>query len=288
MPRPKANQPKYVYHVSGQARVYLDGRYFYLGEYDSPQSWARYYALCDEYHRSGQRIPEDTETKPEDVVLTVRCVTADHREFARSKYAHDANRMTAMLNLCDTVDGEYADTPAAKFGPRKLAAIRELLVATKNRKGQHNTRRYINGQVKDIVRVFERAVSRELIEVSVIIALKTLPPLAPGDTVARESAPVEAVDIEAVRLTAKHLSPVIKAMVCIQVATGMRPSELFRMRPSDINMTIDGLWIYRPPKHKTTHHGKLRKIPIVEHARSILEPSVRGRDESAFCFSPEE
>ena len=289
MARPRSLRPKYAYHLSGQARVWLDGQWYYLGEHDSPKSYARYYALCDQYHANDQKMPKSLETHPSECSpVTVRCVTADFREYIAAKFAHDKSRKKAFENLCNMVDDEYADVAADQFGPRRLAKLRELLVATKNGKKKHNTRRYINGQVKDIVRIFEKAVSRELIKVDVIIALRTLEPLREGETKAEESECREAVDIEAVRLTAKFLSPVIKSMVCIQVGTGMRPSELFRMRPADIEKRADGVWVYRPNKHKTSHHGKSKAVPIVGAVKKTLKPYLEGRDESDFCFKPEE
>lgn len=289
MPRKKSSKPNYVYHVSGQARVYLDGRYFYLGEYDSPESHARFFALCDQYSKNGQSIPEEVDTSPDpNSEITVRCVTASYRAFAGNRYSHDPNRLARFENLCDTIDDEYADHPAKEFGPRKLEAIRDLLIATTNRRGQHNTRTYINGQVSDIVRIFAKAVSRELIPIEVVLALKTLDPLIDGESAATESDPVQPVSLESVRLTAVHLSPPLRTMVLLQVATGMRPSELFRMCPCHIETTTDDEWIYRPPKHKTTHKKKTRAIPIVGHARKALESYVTGRPVDQFCFMPEE
>ncbi len=76
-------------------------------------------------------------------------------------------------------------------------------------------------------------------------------------------------------------------MVQIQVATGMRPSELFRMRPSDIEQREDGVWVYRPSEHKTKRHGKKKQVPIVGDAKVALEPYL-DRDPTDFCFKPEE
>ena len=41
MPRTKRSVPEMKCHVSGQARVFLDGRYFYLGPYGSAEAQAR-------------------------------------------------------------------------------------------------------------------------------------------------------------------------------------------------------------------------------------------------------
>ncbi|GAB5513220.1 hypothetical protein [Rhodopirellula baltica] len=175
MPRPKAKLPSYLYHVSGQARVYLDGRYFYLGTYDSPKSHARYFALCKLYQDNGCKMPEDYETHPdEDAAITVRCVTADYLRYAAQKYASSKKRYDRHKRLCDIVDEEYGDLPAADFGPRRLSLLRELLVASKNLRGRHNTRAYINDQVRTIVRVFRHGVARELVPVTVLNALEAL------------------------------------------------------------------------------------------------------------------
>ncbi|MEP1644128.1 tyrosine-type recombinase/integrase [Rhodopirellula bahusiensis] len=288
MPRQKAKLPKYHYHVSGQARVYLDGRYFYLGTYDSPESHARYFALCKEYQKDGCKMHEDSSTHPsEDAPITVSCVTADYLEFAKVKYAKSPGDYSKHESLCDLLDYEYGDLPAVEFGPRRLSEIRDLLVATKNRRGRHNTRHYINQQVQIIVQVFKRAVARELVPVEVWTALKALDSLREGETVANESTDREPVGIESVRLTAEHLSPVLKTMVRIQAATGMRPSEVLRMRPIDIDKRADGVWVYRPNEHKTKRHGKKKQVPIVGDAQVALEPYL-DREPTEYCFKPEE
>jgi hypothetical protein len=76
MPRPKKVIPDYQSHISGQARVYLDGRYYYLGSYDSPESKARYAALLATYTANGQRMPDASkgmkESDSQNVGLTRR------------------------------------------------------------------------------------------------------------------------------------------------------------------------------------------------------------------------
>jgi len=57
MPRQKSDAPAYRYHISGQARVTLEDKDFLLGEYDSPQSKAKYYALLAQYNANGKKAP---------------------------------------------------------------------------------------------------------------------------------------------------------------------------------------------------------------------------------------
>lgn len=281
MPRPKSSQPAYRYHVSGQARVDLDGRTFYLGPHGSKESWARYHALLAEYNANGQSMPADVPTHQVDAPITVRCVTGEFRQLIETKYANCRQQESRFKSLCTLLEDEYGDLPADEFGPRKLADVRDLFVAS------GNCRRYVNEQTRAVVTIFRHAVSRELVDVNVIIRLDTLEPLRRGQTKAKESKPVQPVDIEAVRLTAKNLSPTLKAMVRIQAATGMRPSEVCKMRPVDIEKRPDGVWIYRPASHKTAHHGKTKAVPLVGDAKLALKPFL-DRDREAFCFSPKE
>ncbi|MCA9137863.1 MAG: site-specific integrase [Planctomycetales bacterium] len=287
MPREKSSTPTYQYHTSGQARVYLDGRYFYLGQHDSPTSYAKFYALLATYMANNKRMPANAEENVADAPITVRCVTAEFRQHVKTKYANNKTQRCRFNNLCELLDDEYADVPVDEFGPRKLAEIRELLVATTNKQGQKNTRRYINEQIRSIVKVFRFGVSREIVSANVVVALDTLDPLAHGETDAREPDPVRPVDIEAVRLTALHLSPQLKAMVLIQAATGMRPSEVCTMRPIDIEKRKDGVWIYHPSKHKTAHRGKKKAVPLIGDAKRALKPFLNRPDDD-FFFKPAE
>lgn len=74
MPRKYIDAPSYRYHISGQAVVMFDGKNYYLGPHDSPESKARYYALLNEFHAKGMQMPEQRDTQP--AVITVRVVTA--------------------------------------------------------------------------------------------------------------------------------------------------------------------------------------------------------------------
>ncbi len=76
-------------------------------------------------------------------------------------------------------------------------------------------------------------------------------------------------------------------MVELQAATGMRPSEVCNLRPCDIQRRDDGVWLYRPHRHKAQHCGKDRVVPIVGDIRITIS-SFLDRDADSFCFSPRE
>ncbi len=281
MPRRKSEAPSYRYHVSGQAVVTFCGKNFYLGPFDTPESRAKYYALLSEYHANGMTAPPSAETHQGESPVTVRCVTAEFREHVKVKYANNRTHAYHYNGLCTTLEDEYGDFPVEQFGPRKLAAVRELFVAS------GNCRSYVNRQIRRVVSIFRHGVSRELVRADCLVALETLEPLRYGQTTAPEPEPVGPVDIETVRLTARHLAPAVRAMVRIQAATGMRPGEVCNIRPIDIDRRPDGVWIYRPSSHKNTHKGKGRAIPLVGDAKLALKPFLE-RPNEAFCFSPAE
>jgi integrase len=277
MPRQRASMPAYRYHISGQARVTLDGKDFYLGEYDTPESRAKYFALLAEYSANGQRAPSDS-VHLADAPKTVGCVTAEYRRIIDAR--HRRSHADRFRNLCTTLEDEYGDVPAVEFGPVKLAELRDLFVTS------GNNRTYANAQVQSIRQIFRHAVSRELIPISVLESLKTLEPLRRGQTTASEPKERQPVPIEAVAKTIEHLSPTLAAMVRIQLATGMRPGEVCAMRPCDIDRS-GPVWVYRPSDHKTAHHGISKAVPIVAAARKALTPLLL-RDAEAYCFSPAE
>jgi len=268
MSRKRLNQPKYSYHVSGQARVTLDGKTIYLGPYDSPESHARYYGVLAEYNANGQRLADNTTERLDNTPITVSQVVAEYREFIKDR-PKEKSRFKSLLAV---LEYEYGGDPAAEFGPRKLVELRSLFVA------DDNCRRYCNTQTRHIIRIFRHAVSRELIDVAVVTRLATLEPLARGT--ARESKPRQPADLDAVRATIPQLLPVVRAMVRVQISTAMRPGELFRMMPSDIDRS-GKVWMYRPTEHKTAHHDINKAVPILGDAREALTPYLFG---DGHCF----
>jgi len=100
-----------------------------------------------------------------------------------------------------------------------------------------------------------------------------------GDEPAGEFGPRK---LEAIRATLPHLTNTLVAMIKLQLATAMRPSKIFRMRPSDIDRT-GADWIYRPAHYKTEHHGKAKAVPILAEAFKALAPFMSG-DENELCF----
>ncbi len=298
MARPKSKAPARRYHISGQSVVTINGRDFYLGPHDSPEAIARYAVLIGLYNASGKQLPDDLTRDdldakaaalisftiaPQDQTKTpktVRHVTACYREFATTRYADSLKDRLRITKLCNELDQHEGDTEADKFGPLALQRQRERFVEA------GNSRNYCNRQANLIVRMFRHAVSQELVSADTWQRLKSVEPLRFGQTKAKESDPIKPVPIEDVRATAKYLTPVLRAMLRVQVATGMRPSEVCKLRPCDIDRSQD-VWMYRPQKHKTAYRGKRKAVPILNEAREAIIEYL-NRPMESHCFSAAE
>ena len=176
MPRHRRSAPVVKYHVSGQARIYLDGAYRYLGPYGSAEAQVKLDSVLAEYHANGRRLPCDR-IRLADEVVTVAHIAAAYRREIESR----PKPLGRYRHLTKLIEDEYGDRPAADFGPRALRDIRELLIAT------GISRQTINEQVRRIAMMFEHAVSIEMIELEVYKRLLTLKPLRTKQTTAPET-----------------------------------------------------------------------------------------------------
>jgi len=298
MARPKAKAPALRYHMSGQSVVTLDGRDYYLGKHDSPESLARYAVLIGIYQSNGLALPKDFDlemldakasflapTAPQpthqaEQALLVRHVTASYRTLIVTKYANNPAELHRLNQICDETDKHEGDRLADDYGPLALQRQRQRWIDA------DNSRVYCNRLTNAVVRMFKYAVSQELVKPETWQRLKSVEPLRIGQTPAPETEPRRPVAIEVVRETAKHLSPVLKAMLRVQVATGMRPSEVCNIRPCDIDRS-GAVWMFRPAKHKTANRGKRKAVPLVGDARDAITDYL-NRAPHAYCFSPAE
>jgi integrase len=291
--------PARRYHLSGQSVVTIGGRDYYLGPHDSPESIARYAVLISIYQANGLTLPDGFDAASLDVQAAtllgqlspqvaaadqakqpklVRHITAAYREHTAEKYANTPQEKHRNDRLCDQLDAKFGDLPIDEFGPLKLKAFRADRIA------EGLARKYVNRLTNCVIGVFSHAVSCEMVDIEKVAQLKTLEPLRYGQTTAPETKKVTPVSLDVVRKTAEHLSPIVRAMLRIQIATGMRPKELCMMRPIDIDRT-GAVWLYRPSSHKTAHTGKTKVLPLIGDAREAITDYLQ-RDPQAFCFSP--
>lgn len=115
------------------------------------------------------------------------------------------------------------------------------------------------------------AARESLIPASVAVEMNVVDGLRKGRTVARDPEPVRPVPESDVLAIRKFVSPVVSSMIQVHLLSGMRPSEVCRLRTCDIERRTSILE-YRPPRHKTEHHGKQRVVFFGRRAQAELTP----------------
>lgn len=272
--------PSYRFHKSsGQAVVTLNGRDFYLGEFDSPSSRDAYDRLICEWLSHGRQLPNVVGCGD----LTVAELMAAYLRFAEGYYSRDGvptSEYTCMKDALRPVRELYSRTSIREFGPIALKAVRQRMV------DQGLCRRLINQRVNRIRRMFKWGVENELAPPDVLHSLQAVAPLKKGRTTARESEPVRPVPFEHVEAVLPHVSRQVAAMIELQLLTGMRPGEVVLMRPADIDQSSD-VWVYRPQRHKTDYRDIAREVLLGPKAQEMLRPWLQ-RDMNSYCFSPTE
>ena len=286
MPRPRNLTPTYTQHKqSGRGRLIwtdtagIRREKLLPGAYGSEESLAAKARLELELATSPTRSPVD----PTDI--TVAELLAAYLVYAERYYIDAEGKPTKELDNMKTaikpVRKLYAETIAAEFGPRALAAVRQHMI------GLGWCRSLVNHQIDRVRRAMKWAASEELIPVTTYQALRTLAGLRRGRTEAKESEPVKPIADEVVKATLPHLPHHVSVMVELMLHTGMRPSEVCAMTLNQIDRSGD-VWKYRPAKHKTAHHGKERVIPFGPNARAVLVAFLSGRvlEPNEPLFSP--
>ncbi len=148
-------------------------------------------------------------------------------------------------------------------------------------------RTLINQRIGRIKRMFKWAVSRQMVSPVVFHGLTTVEGLKRGRTTARESKKRRPVEEKYVYAVLGHTTPVVAAMIELQLLTGMRPGELVLIRPCDIDRTDEAVWHYFPEKHKNSYRNIERIVSIGPRGRQLLTPLLL-RPTEAYCFSPAE
>ncbi len=276
MPRKAGvSTPKYRKHrATGQAVVTIAGKDHYLGPHGTKASRIEYDRLVGEWLAAGRSMVPEAAAD-----LTVAEICRAYKRHAESYYSPGGtlfNIGTAMR----TLRLRYGNTLAVDFGPLALKAVRQQFV------DEGLSRRYCNRLTDLIRRAFKWAASEQLIQMQTWQALTTVAGLRWGHTNAPETKPVDPIDDSIVDLTMSRLPGAVADMVRLQRLTGMRPDELCRLRPCEVNRTGE-VWRYTPADHKTAYRGKVRIVFIGPKGQDVLRPYLL-RDAQAYCFVPAE
>ena len=274
--------PSYRLHKpSGQAVVTIrtadrGRRDIYLGVFDSSESRAEYGRLIAELATAPAAAvvsPAGPRSTVDQVVLAYLKHAATHYRSSGGKPTGEVREIKRAVVPLHTL---YGHTAAADFGPLALATVRQQMIKA------DLCRKVINQRVDRLKRLFKWAASQELVPVAVYQALRTLGGLQKGRCEASESAPVKPVDPAHVSATLPFLGAHVRAMVELQLLTGMRPGEVCALRLADIDAT-GTVWFFRPRQHKTLHRGKERVPDRPEGTHGARRVRRRARSEAGFA-----
>ncbi len=270
----KKKLPSYLLHKpTGQARVRIDGRDHYLGEYVSDQSRVRYGTLVARI-ASGQ-LPVDPMAKLRrqafaadhvDLVPSVSEICLSFWSHAQTHYIKNGKPTSEIhcYRSCLKVLRElYGMIPAKDFGPLALKAVRAKMVEL----GWARTN--INTMAGRIRRIFKHAVENEMIDVAVLTRLQSVAPLLSGRTEAHDNAPRHAVDQDQIEAVRQRVQPLVRDLIDVQLHTGARSGELLSLTTAMINRTGE-VWKAALVDHKCQHHGQSRTLHFGPQSQLIL------------------
>ncbi|HEX8322882.1 MAG TPA: tyrosine-type recombinase/integrase [Tepidisphaeraceae bacterium] len=243
-----------------------------MGPHGTRLSRENYDRVVGEWLQAGRATPKAADAGGASVAELVNA-------FRKSGAIPDSHAHTYKL-VMSIIVRLYGRTAAAEFGPLALKVVRQAMVDAGWNRANVNNRTHM------VRRIFRWGVEHELVTADVVAALDAVDALRRGGTAAAESEPVKPVAVAHVEATLTKLSPMVAAMVRLQLLTGMRSGEICVMRTADIDTSGD-VWVYRPGQHKTLHRGKSRDVAIGPKAIDVLRPWLRP-ELDAYVFSPAE
>lgn len=290
MPRPKSAVPSYRKHPSGQARVTIGGRDYYLGPYGTQASKKAYDRVIAEYLASGRSDSFGSQADE----ITVAVLIRDYLRYAKGYYG--AGNVATLRNITNSMrplKKLYAASRAVDFGPDQYRAVREHMItvgcgAHKRKDGttffKPCARSTANDNMARILRMFKWAAGQAMLPASVYETLRLIPGLRQGRTKARETEPVKPVPLAVVEATTARLPSTLADMVKLQLLLGCRPSEVCALTQGMIDRTGD-VWTASLERHKTAHHGHTRTLYFGPQAQAIVAKYL-DRAPSDHLFRP--
>ena len=217
--------------------------------------------------------------------ITVNELLLGYLRFAEGYYRDPAGNPSSTVghikHVLRPLRKLYGHTAAVEFGPKSLKLLREHWVTN------GLSRKVVNSRVGDVKRMFKWAVGEELIPPSVRDALSAVEGLRAGRTIAPDREPVRPAIMADVEAILPHLSEIVRALVIVQLHSGARAGELFKLRVCDIDRTNPDAWTFKPATHKGTWKGKGRVIYFGARCQEALAPLIlRAGGPEAFVFSP--
>lgn len=126
----KRRIPKYGLHkATGQARVRIDGRTHYLGDYDSPESHRKYDELIAKW-LTGEKL-----VSPSVLTISRLCIKYidEHAKPYYRKNGRQTSELSAIQGALRPLTKLFGRTKVIDFGPVRLKAVRKAMIEAERR-----------------------------------------------------------------------------------------------------------------------------------------------------------
>ncbi len=217
---------------------------------------------------------------------SVMSIVKGYCDYARGYYTDIDGNITTEAKRIEYATKPlvelYAILPTEEFGPLKLKQVRKRMIEL------NLARKTINDRIACIKRMFRWAASEELVSAGAYQSLLTVEGLKRGRSGARETSRVLPVPEGHVYAVLPYTTPVVAAMIELQLLTGIRSTEICIIRPCDIE-TSGKIWFYRPAFYKSQYLDRKNEkvICIGPRGQNILRPFMK-RKITDYCFCPAE
>jgi integrase len=264
--------PKYCHHKqANQAYVTLPlgkgkRQMVYLGIYNSRESIEKYDKVVGEWLATKQVPMQDN--GPTVASVAERYKSEQRPKVTESKRYHLDAAISILVEL-------FPSRPALEFDSLQMNRLRSELI------DRGYSRKYANDILVIVKRCFKWSMQRDYITTDQHVKIQSI------DSVSSSEAPtriVEPANDDDVNATLPLLSRDFQDTIAFLRATGCRPGEARLMQVGDIDREN---WLLHRDKHKTSHKGKSRVIPIP----SIVQPMLLKRllrPDDAYVFGADD
>ncbi len=168
-----------LHKPTGQARVRIEGRDHYLGSFGTDEAQERYKRLIAEWLSGQLATVSGVDVVSPGASLSINVLIYRYLPWAKGYYLKHGKLSSgyhSMRESAQSLREHYGRLSANEFGPLKLKAIREALIA------RGLSRSTINARIDRIKLIFKWGVENELVAAPVYQALQAVieQPLADG------------------------------------------------------------------------------------------------------------
>jgi integrase len=271
--------PKYPArpHVSGHARITVDGKSLYLGRWGSPESHREYARVVASLAERGRRRTREPVTVGHlcDLYLV-------HAEGYYTKRGTPTAHVRTIQNVLGRLRRLYGASDAESLDQSAIKAVRASWAA------QGLARPTVNNYVTVVVECLRWAAEEGLVSVGVAERARSVRRLRRGRSPVPDRPDIPAATEDDLERIAPHTRPEVAAMMRVQALTGMRPGEVTAIRVCDLDMG-GAIWCFNVPDtwNKEAHKGRERLVRIGPAAQAILRVWIaRAKSPTAYLFRP--